>query len=36
MRTISRKTDWSRTARAYFIAALAMAFIWALLLSSLG
>lgn len=34
MRTISRGIDWSRTARGYFLAALAFAFVWAMLLSS--
>jgi len=35
MRSISKNTDWGRTARGYFIAALAFAFVWAMLLSSL-
>ena len=35
MRTISRNTNWGRTARGYFMAALAFAFVWAMLLSSL-
>ena len=35
MRTISRNTDWSKVARGYFLAALAFAFVWAMLLSSL-
>jgi hypothetical protein len=35
MRTISRNTNWSRVARGYFLAGLAFAFVWAMLLSSL-
>ncbi len=35
MRTISRNTNWGKTARGYFMAALAFAFVWAMLLSSL-
>jgi hypothetical protein len=34
MRTISKNTNWAKTARGYFLAALAFAFIWAMLLSS--
>lgn len=34
MRTISRNTNWGKTARGYFFAALAFAFVWAMLLSS--
>lgn len=33
MRTISRNTDWVRTARAYALAALVMALVWTSLLS---
>lgn len=35
MRTISRNTDWARTARAYALAALVLALVWASLLSLL-
>lgn len=35
MRTISRNTNWGKVARGYFLAALAFAFVWAMLLSSL-
>lgn len=34
MRTISRNTNWGRTARGYVLAGLAFAFVWAMLLSS--
>ncbi len=33
MRTISRNTDWARTARAYVLAALVLALVWTSLLS---
>ena len=35
MRTISRNTNWGKVARGYFLAGLAFAFVWAMLLSSL-
>jgi len=34
MRTISRNTNWAKVARGYFLAGLAFAFVWAMLLSS--
>ncbi len=34
MRTISRNTNWGKVARGYFLAGLAFAFVWAMLLSS--
>ena len=33
MRTITRKTDWARTARAYALAAVVLALVWASLAS---
>lgn len=33
MRTISRNTDWGRTARAYVLAAVVLALVWASLAS---
>ena len=33
MRTISRNTDWARTARAYALAAVVLALVWASLAS---
>ncbi len=33
MRTISRNTDWARTARAYGLAAIVLALAWASLAS---
>jgi hypothetical protein len=35
MRSINRNTDWARTARAYGLAALVLACIWASLMTSI-
>lgn len=36
MRSINRNTDWGRTARAYGLAAVVLACLWAMLMGSVA